>query len=167
MQQRHDDARSAAPDRVAEGDRPAVDVQPLGIQAELAIDGEHLGGEGLVQLDEVDVLQGHARLLGELAHGRHRTDPHDRGVDALDTVTDHPGLRLDAELLRRRFGEHEQRGRPIGDARRVAGGDASGVVERRFQPRERVGGHVVSRVPVVGDGDRAPLTVGDLDRGDL
>jgi hypothetical protein len=37
---------------VAECDRPAVDVEPLVLEAQLAHRGEHLRGEGLVELDQ-------------------------------------------------------------------------------------------------------------------
>ena len=42
-------------ERVAEGDRPAVGVQLLDRDVALVHDRDHLGGEGLVELDGVDV----------------------------------------------------------------------------------------------------------------
>ena len=49
------------PERVAERDRAAVDVDALRVEAELADDGDGLRRERLVELDEVDVADGHAR----------------------------------------------------------------------------------------------------------
>ena len=46
---------------MAERDGAAVDVQPLGIDRQLAQAREHLRGERLVQLDEVDVVERQAR----------------------------------------------------------------------------------------------------------
>ena len=50
------EAGAGAAERVAEGDRAAVDVEPLLLDAELAGAGEDLGGEGLVELDQVDLV---------------------------------------------------------------------------------------------------------------
>ena len=44
-----------APIGMAEGDRPAVDVDPVHVRVVLFLPGEHDRGEGLVDLDEVDV----------------------------------------------------------------------------------------------------------------
>src|SRR3954452_23096580 len=49
-----DEARARAAERVADGDRAAVDVELLVGDAELAHAGDDLGGEGLVDLDQVD-----------------------------------------------------------------------------------------------------------------
>ena len=49
------EAGAGAAERVAEGDRAAVDVQPLLLDAELAGAGQDLRGESLVQLDQVDL----------------------------------------------------------------------------------------------------------------
>ncbi len=49
----------------------------LGIEAQLAEDGEHLRGERLVQLDEADVFKRQAGQLQRLRNRRHRADAHD------------------------------------------------------------------------------------------
>src|SRR6476646_8447451 len=51
------EAGAGAAERVAEGDRAAVDVEPLLLDPELAGAGENLRGEGLVQLDQVDLVE--------------------------------------------------------------------------------------------------------------
>ena len=51
------EAGAGAAEGVAEGDRAAVDVELLLVDAELAGAGEDLGGEGLVELDQVDVVE--------------------------------------------------------------------------------------------------------------
>ena len=55
------EAGAGAAERVAEGDRAAVDVEPLLVDAELADAGEDLGGEGLVELDQVDLVERRGR----------------------------------------------------------------------------------------------------------
>src|SRR3954447_5738854 len=54
--QRPEQARARAAERVADGDRAAVDVELGERDAELARRGEHLAREGLVDLDEIDVV---------------------------------------------------------------------------------------------------------------
>ena len=93
------EAGAGAAERVAEGDRAAVDVEALLVDAELAGAGEDLGGEGLVELDQVDLVELEAGG-GERARDRlDRADPHVGGVDAGDAEGDDPGERLGAELL--------------------------------------------------------------------
>ena len=57
VQERGGEAGAGAAERVAEGDRAAVDVEALLVDSELADAGEHLRGEGLVQLDQVDLVE--------------------------------------------------------------------------------------------------------------
>src|SRR6266542_3524823 len=54
------DPGSGHPDGVSQGDGAAVRVQPVVVELELAVAGEHLGGEGLVQLNDLEVLEGQA-----------------------------------------------------------------------------------------------------------
>src|SRR5215471_15083479 len=70
--------RPGRADRVAEGHPAAVGVGPLGRQAQLTDDGERLGGEGLVHLEEVDLVELEAGPVEHLAgrgHGTHAHDP--------------------------------------------------------------------------------------------
>src|SRR5689334_15537996 len=101
VQERHDDARSRAPDRVAERDRAAVHVEALLRDAELAVAREHLRREGLVELDEVVVVDREPVELLERAHGGHGADAHALRVDAGLRRGSDDRERLEAELLRR------------------------------------------------------------------
>src|SRR5690606_26286208 len=56
VQQRDQHPRSGGADRVADGDRAAVHVHPLAVEAEILRDGAGLGRERLVRLDQVDVV---------------------------------------------------------------------------------------------------------------
>src|ERR1700690_1266992 len=56
VQERHQNARTGRPDRMAERDRPAIDVDLGGVPAEILVDRASLGREGLVGLDEIEVL---------------------------------------------------------------------------------------------------------------
>src|SRR6266581_3638928 len=70
-----DDAGSGHADGVAEGDGPSVRIEAVVVELELAVAGQDLGGEGFVQLDHVEVLQGEAGLLQDLAGGGDHPDP--------------------------------------------------------------------------------------------
>src|SRR5207249_10859344 len=54
VQQRDEHARAARADRMAEGDRAAVDVDARGVAAERANGREHDDGEGRVRLEQID-----------------------------------------------------------------------------------------------------------------
>ena len=55
VHQRDHDAGAGRPHRVAETDARAVDVGDLPVQAQLLLAAEILGGEGLVDLDQLEV----------------------------------------------------------------------------------------------------------------
>src|SRR5580700_11907391 len=59
--------RAGAADGVAEGDRSTPDVHPGGVELERTDAGEGLDGEGLVQLDEIEVGDAGAGAGEELA----------------------------------------------------------------------------------------------------
>ena len=59
--QHRDQAAAAHAQRMAEGDGPAVDVDLGRIEAELVHAHERLRGEGLVELDEVEVVDARCR----------------------------------------------------------------------------------------------------------
>ncbi len=76
-------------------DRAALDVQALGVEAQLAIAGDDLGGEGLVDLDEVEVREPEGEPLEQPLHGGHDADPHDVGIDARRSDAQDPRHGLD------------------------------------------------------------------------
>src|SRR6185312_6275091 len=51
---------AGAAERMAQGDGPAVDVDLVGIEVGLGDDRQRLGGEGLVELDQGDVVEADA-----------------------------------------------------------------------------------------------------------
>ena len=117
MEQRGDDPCPARPDRVAERDRAAVDVDLVPVEAELATVGQRLRGERLVDLDQVERLD-------------RQLDPVEQAADALDRgeeeplrrdlglgVADDPGERLQAEPLHGPLAGDDRRGGAVGDAR--------------------------------------------------
>ena len=82
VHQRHHQPRAAHPQRMAERDRSAVDVDALGVDSQLAHDGHALRRERLVQLDQVDVADRDAGALEQLSHRRDRPDAHHARINA-------------------------------------------------------------------------------------
>src|SRR6185295_1269195 len=71
-----DEALAGHPVRMADGNRAAVDVEPIVGDAEPIAAVDHLHREGLVQLPEIDVLDLRAGALEQLRHREHRADTH-------------------------------------------------------------------------------------------
>ena len=80
--ERHENPRAGRADRVAEGDRAAVDVEAIAIDRHVAQHGEHLRRERLVQLDEIEVVDRELQTRQQFANCRHWTNAHDPRIDA-------------------------------------------------------------------------------------
>ena len=92
-----DDTRTGGADGMTERDRPAVDVEPIEVEAELPVTRQDLSRERFVELDQIDVVQAEAGLIQELSNRRDGSDAHDGGVDAGGGVADDARHRLDTE----------------------------------------------------------------------
>jgi hypothetical protein len=71
------DARAGGAEGVTEGDGAAVDVGLGAVEAELLLHREVLRREGLVDLDEVHLVEVHPRALEALLDRRHGADAHE------------------------------------------------------------------------------------------
>src|SRR5512132_2775514 len=133
VEQRHDEARPSHPERVPERNRTAVDVHLFGIQPQLADHHGALRSEGLVQLDQVDLVTLDAGTSQRLAHGRDRPDPHHAWVDTGNASAHERTERLRAERLRLLLrGDHYRSGAVV-DPGRVAGCDRAAFAEGGLQ----------------------------------
>jgi hypothetical protein len=96
-------------------DRAAVRVEAriLGLDAQPVAPREHLHREGLVQLEESDVVERDSRLLEHLARRRHRSEAHQLRLNAGVGKADEPHLRLEAVLGRPVLGGDERRRRSV------------------------------------------------------
>jgi hypothetical protein len=83
---------------MAERDRAPVHVEPLLVDAELAGARQHLGGERLVELDQLDITQLEPGGRECPAGGRDRPDSHVGRVDPGHPDRDDPGEGLAVEL---------------------------------------------------------------------
>src|SRR5437667_12134155 len=110
VEQRPGHARAGHAVGVADRDRAAVRVELLGVDAEAVPAVDDLRGEGLVQLDDVDVLELEPRLLEPLRHRDGRPDPHLVGLAGREHAAAEEAERPHAERLRT-LGRHDERRR--------------------------------------------------------
>src|SRR5947208_912155 len=143
---------------VPERDRAAVHVELLVGYPELAYRGEHLRGERLVQLHQVEVVDGKARALERLACGRHGPDAHVRRVDAGGRARHDARQRLAAQLPGAPLGADHEARRTVGQLRRVAGPHGPTLSEDRPQLRQLPERGVRGRPPPTGTARDAWLT---------
>src|SRR5262245_10857937 len=78
VKQRHQHARTGRTDRVTERNLSAVDVDLGGVPAEILVDRAGLSSEGLIRLDQIEILDLPACPLERGARGRDRAGAHDR-----------------------------------------------------------------------------------------
>lgn len=146
-----DEDDSGGSHRVAVRHGAAVDVGLFGGKAELVLHGDGLRGEGLVGLDEVDVVQREPGLLQCLRHRSDGADAHAGGIDARDGPADNLGQRLEvarAHLLS--GGEDHGRGAVV-DAGCVAWGYGSILGKGGLELRKLVDArlpHVLIKVQI-------------------
>jgi hypothetical protein len=136
VQQGGADPRAGAAKRMADRDRAAVDVHPVGIKLQLVDDRDGLRGERLVQLGQLDLVQLPASPAKRLAHCWHRADAHVVRVHARRRRADIPGNRHRARCLRGSLGHQQQSGRAVVQRRGVAAGHGTAGAEGRPLARQ-------------------------------
>lgn len=151
---------------MTEGDSTTLGVDLLRGQAKL-VDAPHaLGGKGLVDLVDVDIILVDAGLLEGNGNSGPGADTHEQGLD-----TDNAGSDVLADdLLAQALGSgalHEQDGGgTVGDLGGVTGVDGAVLSEGRADLAEGLGGHALADTVIGLDGDGlllAGLGVGPLD----
>ena len=83
---------------MADGDGAAVDIDLLGVEAQLAHARDRLAGERLVELDQVEVVDRQTRAIQRLARGGDRSKTHGRRIDPGHRARHHAGNGPPAEL---------------------------------------------------------------------
>src|SRR5579884_2926758 len=146
-----DEAAAAGAERVAQRDGAAVGIELTLVNAELADDGDALRGEGLVQLDHVNVRKLQAGAGQRLADGGDGADAHHLRADARDGRGEHARLGLDAPLLRLLRRDDDRGGGAVVERAAVAGGDGASLDERRLQLGERLHRGVAARALIDGE----------------
>src|SRR5882724_4258511 len=159
---------SAGPERMADGDGAAVDVDLVQADAGFALPGQHDAGERLVHLEQVDVADGQPGLAEYLAGGRDDGGQHHDRVVGGHGEGVHACQRGEAQRPGA-LAAHQQQGRgAVVDLTAVARGDVPAdlreplgqrrVVEGRAEPGEHLGrGRWADALIGVDDSRRAVL----------
>ena len=153
-------------DRMAEGHRAAVDVELVLRDPELLLEDHAVDREGLVVLEEVHVLDGQARALHQLAHGRDRRLRELVAGAGRPGAAEHAGDRRQAVGLHRLAGGQDQRRGAVADLAGVAGRQLAVLLEGGPQLRQALRRGVRADA-LVAVHQRAALAALDLDRLDL
>src|SRR4030095_15133159 len=90
---------AAAAEGVTEGDGAAVDIQFLGIDPELSNASNNLGRKGLVQFDQIDLIDGQAGSFQRFLRGGDRSYTHVVWMNPGGSGRDDSSHRLQFELL--------------------------------------------------------------------
>jgi hypothetical protein len=106
--------------RVPHRDRPAVDVDLVVRHAHFLHEPHRHGGEGFVDLEQVDLVEGHPGLGQGLACRRHGAGQHDGRVGARQCGRDNAGPRREAMRPACLFAADQEGRRAVDHARRVA-----------------------------------------------
>src|SRR6266536_2599045 len=136
VDERRQNAGAGGSDRMAQGDRPAADVDPRGVERELPDRGHRDRGEGLVDLEEVDVGDRESRLLQELLDGAdgRRREPLGRLRDA--GIVHDAGDGIEIHLPRLFLGSDDEWRRAVVDLRSVGRRHRAILLERRLESRD-------------------------------
>ena len=135
VQQRGQQPRAGRTQRMADRHRAAARVHAVHVGPVLARPRCDDRREGLVDLDEVDVVDRHRVALEDLRGGRDRALEHLHRVAADRRLIDDPRPRAQAELIGLLARHQQHGGGAVGDLRRVAGRDPPVLLEHRFQRR--------------------------------
>jgi hypothetical protein len=131
VQQRGHDAGTGAAERVPDGDRAAVDVDPVLVGLELVYHRDRLRRERLVDLEQVHLVQPPAGPAQGPVHRGHRPDAHVVRVHAGRGGARVPGQRPDAGPADRVRGHQQQGGGAVVQRRGIAAGDRAVLAEGR------------------------------------
>ena len=97
VQQRHQNAATGRANRVPDGDRATIDVDPGRVNAQFLVDGTGLGGKGFVQLEQIHVGGVPACAREGLARGRHGPHAHGGRVQTRGSERCNARQRLEAQ----------------------------------------------------------------------
>ena len=152
---------------MADRDGTAVDVARLAVQAQVLLDREVLRREGLVDLDQIEVLERGLVALESAADGRRRADAHDRRIAAGDAPAGELADGLEAALVCKRPGGEDERAGAVADAAGRAGVDDAVLLEDLGEPPEALDGGLRAVVLVAAELDGGALLAGQLHGRDL
>lgn len=159
-------AGTSAAKRVTEGNGTTLGVDLLLGQAKLVDTPHTLGGKGLVDLEDVDIILGDASLLQGDGNGLPGANTHQKGLDANNAGGDVLADDLLAQALSGGTLHEQDGGGAVGDLRGVTGVDGAVLGESRADLAEGLGGDTLTDTVVGLDSDGlllAGLGIGPLD----
>ena len=133
VQQCHGNSRPCAANGVAESDRAAIDVQSVAVKMQIAVAGQHLGGEGFVQFNQIKILEPPSTFREQLLHGGNGTDSHHPRVNSSCRIVRNARQGLDRRSRGPLLRNQDQRGGCIGDTRGVSRRDRPALGEYRWK----------------------------------
>lgn len=157
VQQRTDLPGSSAAKGVSERNSATLGVDLLGVQSQLVGTPQTLAGERLVDLEDVHIVLGNARLLKDLGDRLPGADTHEQRLDADDGSRDvlaQDGL---SELLGRRSLHQEHGGGTVRDLGCIAGVDGAVLGKSALHLAQGLLGHAGAHTVVLGHGDSLGL----------
>ena len=134
-EQRHDDARAARADRMAERAGAAVHIDLFARNPVFDHRGHRHDRKRLVDLEQVGGFRRPAGLLVDLRDRRHGRGGEPARILRMRGLRDDPRERRQAPPLRLRFAHQDERRRAVVDRTRTRRGDRAVLPERRAQPR--------------------------------
>src|SRR6266699_1704840 len=162
-----DEPAASQPERMAQADRPAVHVQLRVVESDRVARRDWDGGEGLVDLPEVDVVRLEVDPCERLANRGDRAVEHDRRVRAGDARGNKPRAGLELQLLRCLRIRDQDRAGAVVDAARVARSNSSIRFEGGREGRELLERRVPPWVLVRVEHPLVAALVEDRHRDDL
>src|SRR5205807_8080572 len=98
VEQGRSESSSRCPERMTDGNGPAIDIHFCPIKFKFLFHGKILTGESFIDLDEIHFLESEAGSIQGHFHGGNRSDAHHRGFAPGDAPGDDSGQRLDSSL---------------------------------------------------------------------
>src|SRR6266576_5218558 len=166
VDQRGHQLGAGAAQGMAERDGAAIDVEPRRIGAGRLEPRRRHRREGLVDLEQVDVVDRHAGLLQRAVGRRKRGFQHDHGIAAHHGHVMNPRHRLDAERLQALFVDDHDAGGAVADLAGAGGGELA-VLRDQLDVADALeaGVEADAFIDVMGVG--RTVSAGDLQRNDL
>src|SRR5271163_3759139 len=114
-------------------DGTAVYVEPVAIEIQFAVAGQHLRSESFVHLDQAELMQPEVMLLFQFAQRRNGSNPHRPWIDSCRGYSRNSRQRLQIVLLYEMFARYNHGSGAVRDSRRIARGDSSSFREHRSE----------------------------------
>src|SRR4051794_24711134 len=138
---------------MAHRDRAAVDIDLVGVDAELVAAIQHLHRESFVQLPQADVVDGQAMTLEQARHGEYRADAHLVRLAAGGDEAAEDAERVQPALCRFLVAHDHARAGAVRKLAGIAGGDRKSLATDGLEAGEAFCGGLGARALVLRQRD--------------